>query len=100
MVRLLSLKKEPQISVILDKHGKEIRDPKMKLERWKEYFKDELNPPVAADPEILLPFFMLDQELGPQPSHKSETESTKLLKQSKVPSQTESHPNSLTLDHF
>ena len=86
MVRELSRKKEPQTSVILDKDGNEIYDSKMKLERWKEYFNDKLNPPVAADPKILTRFPIPDQELRPPPPLKSETESAiKSLKQGKAP---------------
>jgi hypothetical protein len=85
MVHELSRKKESQTSVIVDKVGNEISDSKIKLESRKEYFNDKLNPPVAADPEILTRFLITGQELRPPPSLKSESESSiKSLKQGKA----------------
>jgi len=67
----VKLEKEPQVPVILDKQRNEISNLKIELERWKEYFSDKLNPPVAAVPEILSRFPKPDQELRPPPPLKS-----------------------------
>ena len=84
-VRELSSRKDPISTAILDKQNNPLNDAKMKLERWKEYFEDKLNPQIIADPSILNSFPINDRE-PPPPLLKSETEAAiRSLKRGKAP---------------
>ena len=82
---LSSKKKKPSTPVILDKQGNDINDAKRKLERWKEYFEEKLNPEVMTDPNVLNSFPIIDRD-PPPPPHRSETKAAiESLKRGKAP---------------
>ena len=81
----LSSKKDPSTSVILDKQGNDISDAKMKLERWKEYFEEKLNPEVMTDPNVLNSFPIIDRHPPPPPLRSETKVAIESLKRGKAP---------------